>query len=138
MSRINLNLLLAMQSYRYSLWSAGVSILCCLVTTSSSQAQIIRDNTLGRESSQITPVNSNTDRIDGGARRGANLFHSFREFNIDRERGAYFTSPKGIQNILSRVTGMNPSNILGRLGVWGNANLFLINPNGIFLGLMLL
>ncbi|MDJ0570083.1 MAG: filamentous hemagglutinin N-terminal domain-containing protein [Pleurocapsa sp. MO_192.B19] len=32
------------------------------------------------------------------------------------------------------VTGSNPSNILGILGVLGNANLFLINPKGIIFG----
>ncbi|WP_293084779.1 filamentous hemagglutinin N-terminal domain-containing protein [Moorena sp. SIO4A1] len=36
--------------------------------------------------------------------------------------------------MLSRVTGTNVSNILGTLGVLGNANLFLINPNGIVFG----
>jgi filamentous hemagglutinin family protein len=46
-------------------------------------------------------------------------------------RGAYFANPVGVKNILSRVTGANRSDILGRLGVLGNANLFLINPNGI-------
>ncbi|HEY9706647.1 MAG TPA: filamentous hemagglutinin N-terminal domain-containing protein, partial [Oculatellaceae cyanobacterium] len=53
---------------------------------------------------------------------------------IREGRGAYFTNPAGIENILSRVTGTNPSNILGTLGVLGNANLFLINPNGIVFG----
>jgi filamentous hemagglutinin family protein len=101
-------------------------------------AQIVPDNTLGAEGSVVTPnLNLNgipSDQIDGGAIRGANLFHSFTQFNIDAGRGAYFTNPAGIANILSRVTGANRSDILGRLGVLGNANLFLINPKGIVFG----
>lgn len=46
----------------------------------------------------------------------------------------YFANPAAITNILTRVTGRNPSNILGTLGVEGGANLFLINPNGIVFG----
>jgi filamentous hemagglutinin family protein len=98
----------------------------------------IADDTLGDERSIVSPdevirgVPSN--RIDGGARRGANLFHSFREFNIDEGRGAYFTNPDGVANILTRVTGGSRSDILGTLGILGNANLFLINPNGILFG----
>ncbi len=103
-----------------------------------AQSNIVPDNTLGAESSVVTPnvdINGITsDRIDGGAIRGANLFHSFQEFNIDEGRGAYFTNPAGIENILSRVTGGNASNILGKLGVLGNANVFLINPSGIIFG----
>jgi len=102
------------------------------------QAQITPDATLGSENSVVAPnvvVNgTSSDRIDGGAIRGANLFHSFQEFNIDAGRGAYFSNPTGIENILSRVTGDNPSNIFGKLGVLGNANLFLLNPNGIIFG----
>jgi filamentous hemagglutinin family protein len=75
-----------------------------------------------------------SDRIDGGAKRGANLFHSFQEFNINAGRGAYFSNPAGIANILTRVTGGNISNIQGVLGVLGKANLFFINPNGIIFG----
>lgn len=57
-----------------------------------------------------------------------------REFNIDTSRGAYFTNPINVTNIFTRVTGANPSNINGTLGVLGNANLFLMNPNGIVFG----
>ncbi|NJM89276.1 MAG: filamentous hemagglutinin N-terminal domain-containing protein, partial [Hydrococcus sp. RU_2_2] len=103
-----------------------------------AQSNIEPDRTLGSQRSIVQPnVILNgipSDRISGGARRGINLFHSFREFNIDEGRGAYFTNPSGVENILSRVTGTNHSNILGTLGVLGNANLFLINPNGIIFG----
>jgi filamentous hemagglutinin family protein len=101
-------------------------------------AQIVPDNTLGAEGSVVTPNvfirGIQGDRIDGGATRGANLFHSFQEFNVGEGRGAYFANPTGIENILTRVTGGNPSNIFGRLGVLGEANLFLLNPNGILFG----
>ncbi|MEG4032022.1 MULTISPECIES: two-partner secretion domain-containing protein [unclassified Microcoleus] len=100
-------------------------------------AQIIPDNSLGAESSRTVPDRINnlpSDRIEGGATRGVNLFHSLREFNIREGRGAYFANPSGITNIFTRVTGGNPSNILGTLGVLGNGNLFLLNPKGIVFG----
>jgi len=109
-----------------------------LAVGESVLAQIVPDNTLGAEGSVVTPnVNIQGiqgDQIDGGATRGANLFHSFGEFNVGEGRGAYFANPTGIENILTRVTGGNPFNILGRLGVLGGANLFLLNPNGIVFG----
>ncbi|MEH2184267.1 two-partner secretion domain-containing protein [Nostoc sp.] len=107
---------------------------------------IAPDNTLGSESSNVvTNFNGlSVEEITGGATRGINLFHSFREFNISEGRGAYFLSPSAdIQNILARVTGGNRSEILGRLGTFqiingniaaSNASLFLINPNGIIFG----
>ncbi|MGQ4650188.1 two-partner secretion domain-containing protein [Lyngbya aestuarii] len=122
----------------FQLWFSASITLLCLVTTSPTLAQIIPDDTLETESSLITPnVEINglpSDQIEGGAIRGANLFHSFEQFNIEAGRGAYFANPTGIENILSRVTGDNLSDIQGTLGVLGNANLFLINPNGILFG----
>ncbi len=98
-------------------------------------AQLTPDATLGTEHSIVTPLTPSVAKIDGGARRGKNLFHSFQEFNISENQGVYFTNFAGIENILSRVTGNNPSKIFGKLGVLGgNANLFLINPNGIIFG----
>jgi filamentous hemagglutinin family protein len=106
-------------------------------------AQPIPDETLGEERSQVRGLNSTIDLIEGGATRGRNLFHSFREFNIDAGQGAYFIHQLGIDNIFSRVTGGTRSDINGVLGIRGlengafvgsDANLFLINPNGILFG----
>lgn len=104
----------------------------------SAQTQIIPDSSLEDSSSVVVPNqvinNTSSEIITGGLSRGNTLFHSFQEFNVKDNQGAYFSNPVGITNILSRVTGSNPSNILGKLGVLGNANLFFINPNGIIFG----
>ena len=108
-----------------------------LLFPTATLAQIVPDRTLGTENSRTvsdTINNLPSDRIEGGATRGVNLFHSFREFNVGEGRGAYFANPNGIANIFTRVTGSNPSNILGTLGVQGNANLFFLNPQGIIFG----
>jgi filamentous hemagglutinin family protein len=98
------------------------------LSTDTAFAQITPDNTLGAESSIVT-----NNQILGGAQRGINLFHSFQEFNVGAGQTVNFANP-GVLNIFSRVTGVNRSDILGTLGVAGNANLFLINPNGIVFG----
>ncbi|NJL91131.1 MAG: filamentous hemagglutinin N-terminal domain-containing protein [Coleofasciculaceae cyanobacterium SM2_1_6] len=75
--------------------------------------------------------------ITGGtlSGNGANLFHSFQQFNLGNGQTANFIATPQIQNILSRVTGNQPSVINGLLQVTGsNANLFLINPAGIVFG----
>ena len=101
-------------------------------------AQIVPDNSLGAERSVVTPnvplENDVTNRIDGGAVRNGNIFHSFQEFNVNDGQQVHFANPIGIENILGRVTGENISQILGTLGVLGDANLFLLNPNGIIFG----
>lgn len=97
-------------------------------------AQLVPDATLGNENSRVTPLGEAMRRIDGGAIRGENLFHSFQEFNVGDSQTVHFANPNGIQRILTRVTGGDPSEIFGTLGVFGNADLFLINPNGISFG----
>ncbi|MDJ0734646.1 MAG: filamentous hemagglutinin N-terminal domain-containing protein [Nostocaceae cyanobacterium] len=98
-------------------------------------AQIVVDDTLGNERSVVNSSSNirglPAELIQGGATRGENLFHSFREFNVNEGQRVYFANPSSIENILSRVTGKDVSNILGTLGVDGSANLFLLNPNGI-------
>ncbi|WP_036488248.1 S-layer family protein [Myxosarcina sp. GI1] len=105
-----------------------------IVFPCSSKAQIVPDRTLGKESSTIDSINESRQRIEGGAIRGENLFHSFKEFGISEGIEAYFANPANIENIFSRITGGNISEIFGTLGVDGTANLFLINPNGILFG----
>ena len=83
--------------------------------------------------------------ITGGTRPdgGGNLFHSFGEFGVPTNNIANFLNDAALptNNILSRVTGGNPSNIFGTIQTtgfesveFGNANLFLMNPAGIVFG----
>ncbi|NEZ64661.1 filamentous hemagglutinin N-terminal domain-containing protein [Leptolyngbyaceae cyanobacterium CCMR0082] len=96
--------------------------------------QVIPDNTLGAESSVVTPLDGQTDRIDGGALRDATLFHSFGQFGIPENYGVYFANPDAVNTIFSRVTGADPSLLFGTLGVLGDADLVFLNPNGILFG----
>jgi filamentous hemagglutinin family protein len=99
---------------------------------SSVKAQIVPDRTL--------PVNTNIDisgnlnMITGGTAVQGNLFHSFEQFSLESGATAYFKNSADIQNIISRVTGNAASNIDGLIRANGNANLFLLNPNGIIFG----
>ncbi|WP_232231761.1 two-partner secretion domain-containing protein [Coleofasciculus chthonoplastes] len=101
-------------------------------------AQITPDTTLDAEQSIVTPnvdiKGLPADLIEGGAIRNTNLFHSFIEFNVGEGGRVYFANPAGIETIFSRVTGNDISDILGTLGVNGQASLYLLNPNGIIFG----
>jgi filamentous hemagglutinin family protein len=119
----------------------GRALLVILITASNAFAQstsnssISVDDTLGSEHSVLgTGSGQNTTLITGGAQRGTNLFHSFYHFNVGQGASVLFLPVSDIRNIIARVTGPNFSNIDGTLGVQGNANLFLINPNGIIFG----
>lgn len=129
------------RSWLSQCWQLQIILLALVKTASGSgcepaNAQIIPDHTLGAESSVVTPItpNSPVNRIDGGAIRGANLFHSFEQFSIPTGGTAYFNNAATIQNVISRVTGSSISNIDGRLQTNGTANLFLLNPKGIIFG----
>ncbi|MBW4665107.1 MAG: filamentous hemagglutinin N-terminal domain-containing protein [Chroococcus sp. CMT-3BRIN-NPC107] len=115
--------------------TVGIFFIFSIINASSVHAQIITDRAQiipdGTTPTSVTCVNS--CQITGGTQAGINLFHSFSEFNINSDQQVFFRDP-GVTNIFNRVTGSNSSLILGRLGVRGNANLFLINPNGITFG----
>ncbi|KPA13962.1 filamentous hemagglutinin family domain-containing protein [Candidatus Magnetomorum sp. HK-1] len=70
-----------------------------------------------------------------GKQCGANLFHSFEQFNIHKDETATFSGPNSIHNIISRVTGGSSSWINGNLrSTIPNANVFLLNPSGVMFG----
>jgi filamentous hemagglutinin family protein len=107
------------------------SVVCSAVLFPASVvAQITPDNSVP------TTVEQTEDnmQINGGEREGNNLFHSFDEFSIPSGMEAIFENATDIENIFTRVTGGEVSNIDGILSTQGDANFFFINPNGIVFG----
>lgn len=72
--------------------------------------------------------------ISNGTVSGNALFHSFQTFSIPSNGSVSFNNALSITHIIARVTGNSASNIDGLLTANGTANLFLINPQGIFFG----
>ncbi|WP_413201396.1 filamentous hemagglutinin N-terminal domain-containing protein, partial [Nostoc piscinale] len=107
------------------LGAIGISTVCAC----GVNAQVTPDGTLNTAVS-----GSNHYSITNGTRVGNNLFHSFSQFSIPTGSSASFDNATDIQNIFSRVTGGNLSNIDGRVSANGNANLFLLNPAGMIFG----
>src|SRR3989338_4415294 len=56
----------------------------------------------------------------------------YSQFNIDLPETVNFFQPSSSSIVLNRVTGGDPSSILGRLNA--NGKVFLVNPNGILFG----
>ena len=97
---------------------------------SSLFAQIAPDESLPTSVEQLQEIM----KINGGERAGSNLFHSFDEFSIPEGMEAVFENAVDIENIFTRITGESISNIEGVLRTQGDANFFLVNPNGIVFG----
>ncbi|KST69243.1 beta strand repeat-containing protein [Mastigocoleus testarum] len=114
---------------------AGIAF-CTLSGTSPSVAQISADTNLPDGQTVVTP--GTTPGIDflitGGTKVGNNLFHSFQNFSVPENGSAIFQNDANLTNIINRVTGDLESNINGLIQANGNANFFLINPNGIIFG----
>ena len=70
-----------------------------------------------------------------GQLNGANLFHSFSQFDLSSGQSASFTAVSSVDNVISRITGGTPSSIDGAVSsAIPGANLFLINPSGLVFG----
>jgi filamentous hemagglutinin family protein len=95
--------------------------------------QVVTDGSLGPE------VSLSGARVEVGAElgqiRGRNLFHSFERLNVQNRGRVTFSGPPGLRNVVSRVTGREPSRINGTLAsTIDGADLFLLNPNGVVFG----
>ncbi len=112
-----------------------ISYLAYLLLPPVVKAQPIKASTDGTNT--IVEKTGNRFNIHGGrlSRDGANLFHSFREFNLYKGQTANFSSTEKIKNIITRVNGGNSSFINGLIKVTGgNSNLYIVNPAGIIFG----
>jgi len=103
-----------------------------LASSLEANAEVTLDGSLGR--SGALPGPDYLIGADLGQQRGGNLFHSFQEFNLNRLESATFSGPNSINNIISRVTGGNPSNIDGLIRSTVPADMYFLNPNGIMFG----
>ncbi len=114
-----------------------LSTIAFLSVIQSAEAQIVPDGTTA------TQVNGNAIAPTGaGTINGGNLYNSFNQFNVPQSGVIFNTGNSAVngadvRNIINRVTGDNPSAILGTIEsrqAFPNANLYLMNPNGIVFG----
>ena len=108
-------------------------LLILIIFNLPLHAEIITDGTFGIKTNLPGP-NYLIDK-SLGQQYGNNLFHSFQEFNLQYDEKATFSGPNNIQNVISRVTGGNPSSIDGLIqSTIPNADFYFLNPYGIMFG----
>ena len=85
-----------------------------------------------------TVVNGTADiQLQGSGERmvianSANAILNWNAFSIGRENTVQFIQPSANSKVLNRVTGNDPSNIMGSLQ--SNGQVWLVNPNGVLFG----
>jgi hypothetical protein len=93
--------------------------LFLLLTVVNTPLPLLAQSIIPANDGTNTSLNTNGNQIDikGGtlSRDGTNLFHSFTQFGLTSGQIANFLSNPGINNILGRITGGNPSYINGLL-----------------------
>src|SRR4051794_12614432 len=122
-------------------FAAVLAVVASLLCPRSGAGQAMRPDTTPGTALGTTVSNAgDVYTITGGTVRGNNLFHSFTDFNVPTLGAANFNGPASTANVLSRVTGGQPSSIDGVISTRAgsspmpHANFFLINPSGVMYG----
>ncbi|MDM8561738.1 filamentous hemagglutinin N-terminal domain-containing protein [Candidatus Marithioploca araucensis] len=110
-----------------------IFMIALLTLNCSIHAEVVLDGTVGKSGALPGPnylIGANL-----GQQQGNHLFHSFQDFNLNSHESATFSGANSIRNIISRVTGGNPSQIDGLIrSTIPNADIYFINPYGILFG----
>src|SRR5215475_2676657 len=126
----------------------GLASLAAPSASAQSRGLVVRDGTLGHGALEVgpgvDPLGTPATYLitpEMGEQHGGNLFHSFQRFGIGKDETATFTGPdpidgpQSVSNVISRVTGGQPSGIDGTLrSTIPAAHLWLLNPNGVVFG----
>ncbi|MFP6655996.1 MAG: filamentous hemagglutinin N-terminal domain-containing protein, partial [Myxococcota bacterium] len=135
--------MLTLPSFNRRVANCAVALLATTLIATAAQAQIIRDATPGQTPGALTPIDGVIELHGAdGIRRGANneiVLHSLDQFNLNAGETVRYTDAadliNDIANVLTRVTGGSPSLLDGHLeSLYPQADLFFVNPNGVFFG----
>lgn len=120
---------------RRSLLSRAVAAASLVMASNAAVAQITTDGTVGAAQALVGPNFVIPENL--GTLTGTNLFHSFWNFNINTgETATFTTTTTNLDNVISRVTGGDPSTINGALTLdaVGTPSFYFINPAGVMFG----
>lgn len=99
-----------------------------------SSEPIVPDRTLGTTvTTEVTPE-GDVREVDGGTRRGNNLFHGFERFNVPTGSVANFTLTEGVERAFVRIGGGEASQIFGNITADRPADFYFLNPQGFLFG----
>lgn len=117
-----------------ALRACTLGLLALTLPTGVAVADVVLDGSTGSRKDLRAP-HGFTIPADVGQRKGKNLLHSFERFGINQDQTAIFTGPTGIDNVISRVTGNERSDINGTLiSEIPGADFWFINPAGVVFG----
>ena len=117
------------QAFKRSFTHAFVAAFA--VAGASAVAQPVGGQAVHGAATVTTQGNQTTVTTQNGAGTSHSAIN-WQSFNVPVGTGTYFNQPTTTSTSINRVTGNNPSAILGTLG--SNGRLVLVNPSGITVG----